>query len=309
MGLDEEVIKHVTSSNVACGYHAGDPVWMQHTVNLAKENGVAIGAHPSYPDLLGFGRRNMTATPEEARAYVKYQVGALQGFLGGAKLQHVKAHGALYNAAVKNDDLAKGICQAILDIDPEIILVVLAGTNWVKIGKEMGNRIAQETFADRAFNADGTLVARSVEGSVLHDPDVVVERSLKMVTEGTINGYHGRRDPHRRGHYLPAWGQSGGGGTGLGDPEAVRGVGGGGRRRWVPSARVLSESQRIQGMPLFSELSFRNGGDRSLFVEVGDEITPEVNRGIRNLLSAIDNARPCRCSGACSDLPLHTRLL
>ena len=132
MGLDEEVIKHVTSTNVACGYHAGDPVWMQHTVNLAKENGVAIGAHPSYPDLLGFGRRNMTATPEEARAYVKYQVGALQGFMGGAKLQHVKAHGALYNTAVKNDDLAKGICQAILDIDPEIILVVLAGSQMGK---------------------------------------------------------------------------------------------------------------------------------------------------------------------------------
>lgn len=191
MGLDEEVIKHVTSSNVACGYHAGDPVWMQHTVNLAKENGVAIGAHPSFPDLLGFGRRNMTATPEEARAYVKYQVGALQGFLGGAKLQHVKAHGALYNAAVKNDDLAKGICQAILDIDPEIILVVLAGTNWVKIGKEMGNRIAEETFADRAFNADGTLVARSVEGSVLHEPEVVVERSLKLVTEGKATAITG----------------------------------------------------------------------------------------------------------------------
>lgn len=191
MGLDEEVIKHVTSSNVACGYHAGDPVWMQHTVQLAKENNVAIGAHPSYPDLLGFGRRNMTATPEEARAYVKYQVGALQGFLGGAKLQHVKAHGALYNTAVKNDDLAKGICQAILDIDPEIILVVLAGSKWVQIGKEMGNRIAQETFADRAFNADGTLVARSVEGSLLHDPEVVVERSLKIVTEGKATAITG----------------------------------------------------------------------------------------------------------------------
>ena len=191
MGLDEEVIKHVTSSNVACGYHAGDPVWMQHTVNLAKDNNVAIGAHPSYPDLLGFGRRNMTATPEEARAYVKYQVGALQAFLGGAKLQHVKAHGALYNTAVKNDDLAKGICQAILDIDPEIILVVLAGSKWVQIGKEMGNRIAQETFADRAFNADGTLVARSVEGSLLHDPEVVVERSLKIVTEGKATAITG----------------------------------------------------------------------------------------------------------------------
>ena len=130
--------------------------------------------------------------------------------------------------AVKNDDLAKGICQAILDIDPEIILVVLAGSNWVKIGKEMGNRIAQETFADRAFNADGTLVARSVEGSVLHDPDVVVERSLKMVTEGKITAITGEEISGGGGYDLPAWGQPGGGGTGVGDPEPVRGVGGGG---------------------------------------------------------------------------------
>ena len=195
MGLDEEVMKHVTSSNVACGYHAGDPMWMQHTVALAQANGVAIGAHPSFPDLLGFGRRNMNATPEEARAYVKYQIGALQAFLGGAKLQHVKAHGALYIAAIKNDDLAKAICQAVLDIDPDLILVVLAGTQWVNIAKEMGNRVARETFADRAFNPDGTLVSRSIEGSVLHDPSEVMERSLRMITEGTVTAMTGEEVP------------------------------------------------------------------------------------------------------------------
>ena len=195
MGLDDEVIKHVTSSNIACGYHAGDPTWMQHTVDLAQANGVGIGAHPSFPDLVGFGRRDMTATPEEVKAYVKYQVGALQGFLGGAKLQHVKAHGALYNSAIKDDDLARAICQAVLDIDPEIILVVLGGTRWVEIAKEMGNRVARETFADRAFSADGTLAPRSTPGAVLHDPEQVVERSLKMITEGSVTAITGEEVP------------------------------------------------------------------------------------------------------------------
>ena len=127
MGLDEEVIKHITSSSIACGFHAGDPMWMEHTVRLAEEHGVAIGAHPGYPDLMGFGRRNMAATPEEVQNYIKYQVGALQAFVKDGRLQHVKPHGALYNAAVKDDDLARAICQAVQFIDPELILVVLAG--------------------------------------------------------------------------------------------------------------------------------------------------------------------------------------
>jgi len=195
MGLDEEVIKHVTSSNVACGFHAGDPTWMQHTVSLAKAHGVAIGAHPSYPDLMGFGRRDMAASPEEVKAYIKYQVGALQGFLGEAKLQHVKPHGALYNAAVKDDELARAICQAVLEINPEIILVVLAGSRWVEIAREMGNRVARETFADRAFSPDGTLVPRSKPGAVLHDPKEVVERSLNMVAHGKVRAINGAEIP------------------------------------------------------------------------------------------------------------------
>ncbi|MCH8088930.1 MAG: LamB/YcsF family protein [Chloroflexi bacterium] len=195
MGLDEEVIKHVTSSNIACGFHAGDPVWMEHTVELARAHGVAIGAHPSYPDLMGFGRRDMAASPGDVKSYVKYQVGALRGFLEGGKLQHVKAHGALYNAAIKDDDLARAICQAVLEIDPQIILVVLAGTRWVEIAREMGNRVARETFADRAFSPDGTLAPRSQPGAVLHDPDQVVERSLRMIIEGTVTATDGRDIP------------------------------------------------------------------------------------------------------------------
>ena len=195
MGLDEEVIKHVTSSNIACGFHAGDPVWMEHTVELARAHGVAIGAHPSYPDLMGFGRRDMAASPGDVKSYVKYQVGALRGFLEGGKLQHVKAHGALYNAAIKDDDLARAICQAVLEIDPQIILVVLAGTRWVEIAREMGNRVARETFADRAFSPDGTLAPRSQPGAVLHDPDQVVERSLRMVIEGSVTATDGQDIP------------------------------------------------------------------------------------------------------------------
>ena len=191
MGLDEEVIKHVTSSNVACGFHAGDPQWMQHTVDIADDNGVAIGAHPGFPDLMGFGRRNMTLTPDEAKAYIKYQIGALKGFVKGGHLQHVKPHGAFYNMAVKDADLARAICEAVLEVDPELILVVLAGTQWVEIGNEMGTRIARETFADRAFNPDGTLVARSQPGSVLHEPEEVIGRSLKMVTESRVTAITG----------------------------------------------------------------------------------------------------------------------
>ena len=195
MGLDDEVIKHITSANIACGFHAGDPMWMEYTVKLAKDNGVAIGAHPSFPDLMGFGRRNMSATPEEVKTYVKYQVGALQGFLKGRKLQHVKPHGAMYNAAVKDEDLARAICQAVLEIEPELILVVLAGTKWVEIAQEMGNRVARETFADRAFDADGTLVSRSKPGAVLHEAEEVVERSLKMVTQGVVTAINGEEIP------------------------------------------------------------------------------------------------------------------
>lgn len=191
MGFDEEVIKHITSANIACGFHAGDPMWMRHTVNLAEEQGVAIGAHPSFPDLNGFGRRNMNATPEEVRNDITYQVGALQAFTKGKKLQHVKPHGALYNMAVNDEALAQAICEAVLAVDSEMIVLALAGSRWIEIAEDMGVRVAREIFADRALNPDGTLVARSQPGSVIHDTNEVVERSLKMVTEGkgvAING-------------------------------------------------------------------------------------------------------------------------
>ena len=191
LGQDEEVIKYITSANVACGFHAGDPQWMRHTVKLAEEHGVGIGAHPSFPDLQGFGRRNMVVTSAEAKDDVTYQIGALKAFTRDHKLQHVKPHGAMYNMAVDGGDLAKAINEAVLEIDPEMILIVLAGSSWAGVAREMGLRVATEAFADRALNPDGTLVSRSKPGSVIHDLDEVVERSLKMVTEGRATAVNG----------------------------------------------------------------------------------------------------------------------
>ncbi len=193
MGFDEEVIKHITSANIACGFHAGDPMWMRHTVDLALRHGVAIGAHPSFPDLNGFGRRNMVVSAEEAKNDVTYQVGALQAFTADKKLQHVKPHGAMYNMAVNDESLAQAICESILEIDPDMILVALAGSRWLDIAEDMGLKVAREIFADRALNADGTLVSRSQPGSVIHDTAEVVERSLRMVTEGKATAITGEQ--------------------------------------------------------------------------------------------------------------------
>ncbi len=191
LGYDEEVIGYITSANVACGFHAGDPGWMAHTVRIAEENGVAVGAHPSFPDLQGFGRRTMKVEPEEAKNDVKYQVGALQAFTSGKRLQHVKPHGAMYNQAVNDEALAVAICEAILEIDHSLILLALAGSQWLSVAEVMGVRVAKEIFADRALNADGTLVARSVPGAVIRDAIEVAERSVRMVTEGVATAITG----------------------------------------------------------------------------------------------------------------------
>ena len=191
MGLDEEVIEYISSASIACGFHAGDPGWMRRTVELAEAQGVAIGAHPSYPDMVGFGRRNMSVTPDEAKADVVYQVGALQAFTKSKRLQHVKPHGAMYNQAVDDEVLARAICEAVRDVDPEMVVVALAGSRWVEVAHEMGVRVGREIFADRALNPDGTLVSRSKPGSVLHDVEEVAERSVRMVTEGVATAITG----------------------------------------------------------------------------------------------------------------------
>ena len=189
--LDEDIVKYVSSANIACGFHAGDPMWMSKTVQLAEKHDVGIGAHPSYPDLRGFGRRNMNIEPEEVKNDVIYQIGALTGFTANKKLQHVKPHGAMYNNAVNNEKLAEAICSAIIEVDSDLILLALSGSRWISIAKEMGLKVAQEVFADRAINSDGTLVSRSIDGSVIHDPDVIAERPLKIVKQGYITSVTG----------------------------------------------------------------------------------------------------------------------
>lgn len=191
IGLDEEVIPHLTSANIGCGFHGGDPSVMRKTVSLAKQYGVEVGAHPGFPDLIGFGRRNMDATIEEIKDYILYQTGALQAFAvsQGLRLQHMKAHGALYNMAVANPKIWEAMAEAISRLDKEIILVVLASSNnktLLEMGKRYGIRIAFEAFPDRAYNKDGSLVSRREKGAVIHDHDVVAKRALKMTLEGKV---------------------------------------------------------------------------------------------------------------------------
>lgn len=188
VGHDREVMPHITSANIACGFHAGDPMVMAQTVNLAKQHGVAVGAHPGYPDLMGFGRRNMTLTTKEVKNYIIYQAGALQAFAGvaGVNLQHIKPHGALYNMAVDDEALSKAIIEAVDSIGARIILFALSKSTTAKMAAEAGLRVACEVFADRAYKPDGSLVSRKMPGAVIENPKVVTERAVKMVMEGTV---------------------------------------------------------------------------------------------------------------------------
>ena len=191
IGLDEEVIPHITSANIACGFHGGDPSVMRKTVALAKNYGVEIGAHPGFPDLLGFGRRNLDATLEEIQDYVLYQTGALQAFAmtQGIKLQHIKPHGALYNMASSNLKIWEAIAEAISRLDQKMILVVLASSNHetlLEVGRRYNIRVAFEAFPDRAYNKDGTLVSRREKGAVIHDHEIVAQRALQMALEGKV---------------------------------------------------------------------------------------------------------------------------
>jgi UPF0271 protein len=186
VGDDENVLKYVTSANVACGLHAGDPLVMQATVRLAVEHGVAVGAHPGYPDLQGFGRRVMDMTPEEVEAFVLYQIGALAGFsrAGGVELAHVKPHGALYNQAAKDRVLADAIARATAHFSKQLILVGLAGSKLLEAGQEAGLRTAGEGFPDRAYNPDGSLRSRKEPGAVLESLEEICAQAVRLAKEG-----------------------------------------------------------------------------------------------------------------------------
>ncbi|MBR2602061.1 MAG: 5-oxoprolinase subunit PxpA [Clostridia bacterium] len=193
LGMDEKIMEVISSANIACGFHAGDPMVMERTVRLAAEAGIAIGAHPGFPDLMGFGRRNMAVSPEEARAYILYQLGALDAFLRpmGIRMRHVKPHGALYNMAAADEQLARAICGAVKDFDPELRLVGLSGSLLIRAAEETGLRAISEVFADRAYEADGSLVSRRKPGAIISDEREALRRVIRMVKEGKVKAING----------------------------------------------------------------------------------------------------------------------
>ncbi len=188
IGADEAVFPYITSANVACGFHGGDPGVMRATLAAAAEHGVAVGAHPGLPDLIGFGRRTMDVSPADVYDMVVYQVGALMGFAAaaGTTLQHVKAHGALYNMAAASAPLAAAIAHAVRDVDSGLVLFGLPGSHLISEGERAGLRTACEAFADRNYLRDGSLVSRKRADAQIHDADEAVRRAIRMVRGGTI---------------------------------------------------------------------------------------------------------------------------
>ena len=195
MGDDDSLLKIITSANIACGFHAGDPDVMAQTMALAEQNGVGIGAHPGFPDLQGFGRRNMKLPHASLRNLVRYQLAAAMGMARavGTKVRHLKLHGALANMCSVDLDMARACYQGALDVDPDIIIMVLAATQQEQAVRELRCKWVGEIFADRVYNDDGTLVDRSLPGAVIHDPEVAGPRILNMVREGAIITESGKR--------------------------------------------------------------------------------------------------------------------
>jgi UPF0271 protein len=186
LGEDAAVMPFISSANIACGLHAGDPIVMRSTIQLAKQHGLAIGAHPGWPDLQGFGRREMNLTPHEVEDFVLYQIGALAAFAKAEEfgLRHVKPHGALYNQAAKDRALADSIARAVKSFDKDLILVGLAGSALIASALELGLRVANEGFPDRRYNPDGTLVSRKEANAILESPEEVAAHAVTLAREG-----------------------------------------------------------------------------------------------------------------------------
>lgn len=188
IGNDEAIMPFVSSVNIACGFHAGDPAVMKKTVRLAMRHDVAIGAHPGLPDLQGFGRRTMAISPEEAYDMVVYQVGAIAAFVKseGGVMQHVKPHGALYNMAATNTGLSEAIATAVYKVDPSLILYGLSGSELILAGEKIGLSVANEVFSDRTYQEDGTLTTRKHPNALITDPVLAVAQVMRMIKEGTV---------------------------------------------------------------------------------------------------------------------------
>jgi 5-oxoprolinase (ATP-hydrolysing) subunit A len=196
-GEDEGIVPLVSSVNVACGFHAGDPATIRATVRLAARHGVAVGAHPSYPDRAGFGRAPMVRSPGDVRDDVVYQVAAVGAFCAaeGVALVHVKPHGALYNAAAQDPALAAAICEAVREVDPGLVVVCLAGSPMAGVVRSLGLRCAEEAFADRGYTPEGTLVPRGRAGALVEDPAAVAERVAAMARDRRVTSVTGTPVP------------------------------------------------------------------------------------------------------------------
>lgn len=193
IGNDEEILNYVTSANIACGYHAGDYETMKKTVKMCKAKGVKIGAHPGFPDRENFGRKNMNISLDDIKKCVSDQVKSIYKLTKdyNVKLNHVKPHGALYNMAAKDYNIAKAIAEAVFDIDKNVILIGLSDSYIIKAAEETGLKFLNEVFADRAYNNDGTLVSRAIEGAVIHDIDFCVNRVVEMIKDKKVESIDG----------------------------------------------------------------------------------------------------------------------
>ncbi len=193
IGNDQSILEFVSSANIACGFHAGDPSVMHNTVKLALKHDVSIGAHPGYPDLQGFGRRTMSFSPEEVHDMVLYQVGALYAFVkaSGGKLQHVKPHGALYNEAVKSFLFSSAIARAVSIFQPDLILMGPSGSELERAALKHSIPFAREVFADRAYDDKGHLVSRHAKGALIHDTNTCIERMLDMLDQKPVQSING----------------------------------------------------------------------------------------------------------------------
>ncbi len=194
IGRDEDIMPYITSCNIACGFHGGDPLTIENSLKLAKKFGLKVGAHPSYPDLAGFGRRSMQIPTDELRALITYQIAALKGMAEslGLRLHHVKPHGALYHAATENEAIAKALLEAILAIDPQLAVYGPADIGWHQMAEAKGIRYVHEAFADRQYREDGSLISRNHPQALLHKPDQIAKRALKLLRQGTLTTLSGK---------------------------------------------------------------------------------------------------------------------
>jgi len=199
VGDDAAIMPCISSANIACGFHGGSPAVMCETILLARRHGVAVGAHPAFPDLEGFGRREMDLAARDVHSIVLYQVGAMKTMAEtlGASLHHVKPHGALYNMAARSSELSEAIVRAVLDVDPALILYALAGSQTVQVARSMGLACAEEVFADRSYEPDGSLTPRSRPGALLPDAASALQQVLAIVRTGSVTATDGRNVPVR----------------------------------------------------------------------------------------------------------------